>query len=411
MRHSLKLIGASALALTLSFDGFGVWKDIGRSLGRPQAPASAASVAFAPAVRSDAALSVVVGIDKEQLWRLAETFLDKLIAATGDADGELKAAKAELAEYKKNPFKDLPPGDVASFLKESGVLDADYRWAVLSMDSIPDMNGGSGGIPDGLSLAIAGNLDLAKFMQAAQRKLAEKEEDAATFTETSLEGEKVWRLVPANEKAAQEMKNVKADPYVAWLGGQLVVVTLSREAMVKQIRLYRKGEGLDAALHGGDVAGATAYAFMSGIGKMVRQGVPAENLESLKAMLPNGDNIILGLKAAELKVLAASGDSVQASFIVHAASEQDADPLRTVAKAGLMTARAQLAQQPGMPKAVLRAMESLKVGGADGAVELSFTSTVSDLVAVLASVMSEMTGGQDGGAGQAKPMQKTDALK
>lgn len=411
MRHSLKLIGASALALTLSFDGFGVWKDIGRSLGRPQAPASASSVAFAPAVRSDAALSVVVGIDKEQLWRLAETFLDKLIAATGDADGELKAAKAELAEYKKNPFKDLPPGDVASFLKESGVLDADYRWAVLSMDSIPDMNGGSDGIPDGLSLAIAGNIDLAKFMQAAQRKLAEKEEDAATFTETPLEGEKVWRLVPANEKAAQEMKNVKADPYVAWLGGQLVVMTLSRETMLKQIRLYRKGEGMDAALHGGDVAGATAYAFMSGIGKMVRQGVPAENLESLKAMLPNGDKIILGLKAAELRIQAASGESVQASLTVHAASEQDADPLRTVAKAGLMTARAQLAQQPGTPKAVLRAMESLKVGGANGAVELSFTSTVSDLVAVLASVMSEMTGGQDGGAGQAKPMQKNDSLK
>ena len=411
MRHSLKLIGASALALTLSFDGFGVWKDIGRSLGRPQAPASAASVAFAPAVRDDAALSVVVGIDKEQLWRLAETFLDKLIAATGDADGELKAAKAELAQYKKNPFKDLPPGDVASFLKESGVLDADYRWAVLSMDSIPDMNGGTGGIPDGLSLAIAGNIDLAKFMQVTQRKLAEKEEDAATFMETPIEGEKVWRLVPANEKAAQEMKNVKVDPYVAWLGGQLVVVTLSRETMAKQIRLYRKGEGRDAALHGGDVAGATAYAFMSGIGKMVRQGVPAENLESLKAMLPNGDNIILGLKAAELRVQAASGESLQASLIVHAASEQDADPLRTVAKAGLMATRAQLAQQPGMPKAVLRAMESLKVGGANGAVELSFTSTVSDLVAVLASVMSEMTGGQDGGAGQAKPMQKNDSLK
>ena len=411
MRHSLKLLGASALALTLSFDVFGVWKDIGRSLGRTKAPASAASVAFAPAVRSDAALSIAVGIDKEQLWRLAETFLDKLIVATGDADGELKAVKAELAEYKKNPFKDLPPGDVASFLKESGVLDADYRWAVLSMDSIPDMNGDSDSIPDGLSLAIAGNINLAKFMQAAQRKLAEKEEDAATFAETPLEGEKVWRLVPANEKAAQEMKNVKADPYVAWLGGQLVVVTLSRETMVKQIRLYRKGEGMDTALHGGDVAGATAYAFMSGIGKMVRQGVPAENLESLKAMLPNGDNVILGLKAAELKVQATSGESVQASFVVHAASEQDADPLRTVAKAGLMMARAQLAQQHGMPKAVLRAMESLKVGGANGTVELSFTSTVSDLVAVLASVMAEMTGGQDEGAGQAKPMQKNDSQK
>lgn len=411
MRHSLKLIGASALALTLSFDGFGVWKDIGRSLSRAQAPASAAGVTFAPAVRGDAALSVAVGIDKEQMWRLAEAFLDKLIAATGDADGDLKAAKAELAEYKKNPFKDLPPGDVASFLKESGVLDADYRWAVLSMDSVPDMSGASDGIPDGLSLAIAGNIDLAKFMQAAQRKLAEKEEDAANFTETALEGEKVWRLVPANEKAAQEMKNVKADPYVAWLGGQLVVIALSRDAMVKQIRLYRKGEGMDAALHGGDASAATAYAFMSGLNNVMRKGIPAEELESLKAMLPNGDKIVLGLKSAELRVQAASGESVQASLIVHAASEQDADPLRTVAKAGLMTARAQLAQKPGTPKAVLRAVESFKVGGANGAVELSFTSTVSDLVAALASAMAEMTGGQDGGAGQAKPMQKDGSLK
>ena len=410
MRHSLKLIGASALALTLSFDGFGVWKDIGRSLGRTQTPASAASVAFAPAVRSDAALSIAVGIDKDQLWKLAETFLDKLVVATGDADGELKAAKAELAEYKKNPFKDLPPGDVASFLKESGVLDADYRWAVLSMDSVPDMNGGSDGIPDGLALAIAGNIDLAKFMQAAQRKLAEKEEDAATFMETPLEGEKVWHLVPANEKAAQEMKNVKADPYVAWLGGQLVVVTLSRETMVKQIRLYRKGEGSDAALHGGDVSGATAYAFMSGLNNAMRQGVSPEELESLKAMLPNGDKIVLGLKSAELRVQAASGESVQASLIVHAASEQDADPLRTVAKAGLMTARAQLAQDPGMPKAVLRAMESLKVGGANGVLEFSFTSTVSDLVAVLASVMAEMSGGQAGGV-QTNPTPKNGSLK
>jgi hypothetical protein len=370
----------------------------------------AARVTFAPAVRGDAPFAIVVGIDKEQVWNLADTFLDKLIAASGDATGELKGVKAQLAEYKKDPFKDLPPEEAVTFLRESGVLGADFRWAVMSTEAMPDMSGESS-IPDGLSLAFAGNLDLEKFMQAAQRKLAEKEEDAASFKEENLEGEKVWHLVPQNEKSAKAMKDAKADPYFAWLDRQLVIATLSRETMVKQIRLYRKGEGMDAALHGGDASAATAYAFMSGLNNVMRKGIPAEELESLKAMLPNGDKIVLGLKSAELRVQAASGESVQASLIVHAASEQDADPLRTVAKAGLMTARAQLAQKPGTPKAVLRAVESFKVGGANGAVELSFTSTVSDLVAALASAMAEMTGGQDGGAGQAKPMQKDGSLK
>lgn len=398
MKHSLKLIGASALALTLSFDGFAVWKNIGQSLNRAQASAPAASITSAPAVRGDAAVAIAIGLDKAQMWKLAETFLDKLIAASGDADGEIKAAKAQVAEYKRNPFKDLPPGDVATFLKESGVLDADFRWAVLSMDALPDMNGGAS-IPDGLALALAGNLDLSKFMQVAQRKLAEKEEDAANFTEMTLEGEKIWRLVPQNEKSAKEMKDANADPYVAWLDRQVVIMALSRDAIVKQIRLYRKGEGTSSVLRGGDVLGATAYVFMSGLGNMIRQSLPGEELEEVKSVIPNGDKVFYGLKSVDFKVNASSGESIQAAFRLSTASEQDADVLRTLIKTGLMSARAQLSQQAETPKVVLSTLEALKVGGLNGVVELTISTTVSDLVAALTPFMAEMMGAQKDGTG------------
>ena len=412
MKHSLKLISASALALALSFDGFGVWKDIGRSLNRAPAPAPSASITLAPAVRGDAALAIAVGLDREQVWKLAETFLDKLIAASGDADGEIKAAKAQVAEYKRNPFKDLPPGDIATFLKESGVLDADFRWAVLSMDALPDTNGGAS-IPDGLAMALAGNFDLAKFMQVAQRKLAEKEEDAANFTEMTLEGEKTWRLVPQNEKSAKEMKDANADPYIAWLDRQVVIMALSRDAIIKQIRLYRKGEGTSDVLRGGDVLGSTAYVFMSGLGNLIRQNLPAEEIEELKSVIPNGDKVFYGLKSVEFNVNASSSESIQASLRLCAASEQDADVLRTFAKTGLMTARAQLAQSAEMPKTILKVVEALKVGGVNGVLDISFTSTVSDLVAALSPLMAEMKGGSNEGAsgGQAKPLQNNDALR
>ena len=412
MKHSLKLIGASALALALSFDGFGVWKDIGRSLNRAPAPAPAASITFAPAVRGDAALAIVVGLDKEQVWKLAETFLDKLIAASGDADGEIKAAKAQLAEYKRNPFKDLPPGDIATFLKESGVLDADFRWAVLSMNALPDMNGGAS-IPDGLALALAGNLDLAKFMQVAQRKLAEKEEDAANFTEMTLEGEKIWRLVPQNEKSAKEMKDANADPYIAWLDRQVVIMALSRDAIVKQIRLYRKGEGTSSVMRGGDASGATAYVFMSGLGNVIRKGVSGEELEEVKSVIPNGDKVFYGLKSVDFKLNASSGESIQSSLRLCAATEQDADVLRTLSKTGLMSVRAQLSQQADTPKVVLSTLEALKVGGLNGVVEFSISTTVSDLVAALTPFMAEMGGTPNTGAGgeQTSPARDSGTLK
>ena len=65
--------------------------------------------------------------------------------------------------------------------------------------------------------------------------------------------------------------------------------------------------------------------------------------------------------------------------------------LRTFFKTGLMTGRAQLAQMPDKPVGLIKLLEAVKVGGANGAVEFSAHATISDVIAAVKPFMEAMT--------------------
>ena len=382
MRHPFKFIGASALALTLAHGGFGAMQVV---QGASAAPRGMVQVAFAPAARSDAAFVMGACLDKDRAWGVVDAFLDKLGAVSGAQGDEIKALKAQLAEYKANPFKDLPGNN--TFLKECGILEADIRGAVVSFEEMPDFKGGST-LPGGLSLAVATNCDLQRFLAALERKLKEKPSDAAEFKEASVEGEKVWHLVPLNETSAKDLKDNNVDLHVAWLDNQLVIAAISRDALARQIRLYRRGESKNESLRGFSSTGTVVGLFMTGVGELMRQTVPAEQLEGLNA-IPNGKQIFFGLKALALELKSASGTDIHLSVRLQAASEVDADVLRTFAKTGVMVGRAQLGQSPEQAGGLLKVLDGVKVGGAEGVLEVTLDTTVSDLTDALAKVIEQ----------------------
>ncbi len=390
MKGALKFVCASAVALALALDGFGAWKGLGGRSRRDSGDAPRSSAAsFAPAIDRRAIFAVAAGVDREKLWGLADSFLDRLIAASGTGGEPIRHLKANLLEYKKNPFKDLPTDDeVMAFLRESGVLDADFRWAVVSMDEMPDKDG-EDSIPEGASLVVAGDVDIEKFLRVTQRKLAEDVETASRFAEMTLEGERVWHLVPTSETSAREMKEAGIDFYVAWLDRQLAIVTISRDVMARQLRLYRRGEGKIGAMRGDDVYDADAYFFVSGIGNAVREFASSKDLEDWKA-IPNGEEVCRGLKTLEAKLKAGAGGSVSLSVRVSAASRHDADVLRTVAGLAFVGARSKLVETFGdKGKALANILESVKVGGADDVIEISLNTSVSDLATALCPFIAE----------------------
>ena len=127
---------------------------------------------------------------------------------------------------------------------------------------------------------------------------------------------------------------------------------------------------------------------MSGVGELMRQTVPVEQLEGLNA-IPNGQQIFFGLKTVAIELKSASGADIHLSFRLGAASEADADVLRTFAKTGVMVGRAQLAQSAEQAGGLLKVVDGVKVGGANGVLEISLDTTVSDLTDALAKIIEQ----------------------
>ncbi len=330
---------------------------------------------------------------------VVDAILGKLDGMLGADNGQIAEIKALVESYKADPFKDAPP-DVLSFVKESGLNEARLQWAVLSCENIPDDDAST---TKGLSLAVAGRVDFEKFMKALQAKCANDPDCDVKITETAVAGVKAFRFVPQEVETIKKMKDQGLDPHVASLDGRLVVMAQTSDTLAKQIRLFRGGEARNSALDGFSPArGSVAIMAISDIGSLVQKNKKDVNFD---AILPNGNAIIYGTKLLVFDLQATPAGALGLSIRAQAASEEHADMLRTFFKTGLMTSRAQLAQSPDKPVGLIKLLEAVKVGGANGAVAFSANTTISDVVAAVKPFMDEMTDKPktEPPAGQASP--------
>jgi hypothetical protein len=110
----------------------------------------------------------------------------------------------------------------------------------------------------------------------------------------------------------------------------------------RQIRLYRRGEGKGDALNGFSAAkGELAHISLLNIGEILSKNVPQDVLKGVSEVIPNGEGVVKGLKTLALDIKVSPDGTTKQSISLEAASENDADMLRTLAKTGLITATAQ----------------------------------------------------------------------
>ena len=385
MRNPLKKIGVSALALTLASGSFGAFEFARGVSASPNSPSRAA---FAPMVRNDSAFAVCVTLDKEQVTGLIDAVLDQFVQVSGANSEPFVQLKGLVEPYKADPFKDAPP-EVRSFMKDGGLYDARLQWGVASCEDLPQ---GDDLKPKGIAFAVAGNVDFERFMAALRKKCAEDPEDAVEITEVTVAGEKAYHFVPQKAATAEKAKRDGIDPYVAWLDGQLVVMALSPDVFEKQIRLYRGGSRKISPLVGFTPArGSVARIFCSDFGKLLR--LNAKDARAMTAVIPNGEEILFGLKDFVLDVTASPAGTLGVSIRINADSDEHAEVLRTLAKTGLMVGRAQLAQAPEKPVDLLKVLEAVKVGGVGKSFEISIDTSLSDVVkAVYPFMLKESEG-------------------
>ena len=352
-----------ASALVLAFSGCGD--------RRAGSSASSDRDGFSPMAIKDAALVLGVNLDMDQAFKVVNVYADQIngIFKLWD-DATIKEAKTKIAAYRQDLFRDLPP-EARAFFDESGLRDAKCRWIVVTMDTPPQKND-STNILKGVTWAIAGNFDQEKLLRAVERELSMKPVNAAVFKEDKIGSEKAWHLVPQNEKSANAMKRANADLYVACLDRQLLLMAFSREAITKLIRLYREGYGQGDAMCGFFAReGELLRMSISHFGKLIQQTMSPVNLQVLNQLMPNGAHAFLNLKSLTIDAKVSVDGTTSMVTALEAASEEDAEQFRTLAKMNLMTASAQIAKDSRVPKGMAQKMfGAVNVGGAGAKIEI-----------------------------------------
>ncbi len=368
---STKVVGLSVLALSLAFGG------------------CSKRTRFDPMVREDAELAIGLRLDGKKALKVVGAYVDPVLDLLECDDKEVAEVKEKIAACKDDLFE-CGSENARKFFDESGLRETELHWAVLSTDSVriegrkePGDGAFASGRPrlDGLSLAVAGKIELDRFVRALEGYLGKIGEPFA-FTEVTVEGEKAWHMEP---KDGDDKSEYYLDPYVASLDGELLLVAMSRNVLEKQILLYRKKKGKGEALNGfADADGVVMRLHVSDIGGLVRKNLSLGDLRAVNEHVLRGDKILLGLKDLDVIIKASSDGNLSETLRLGTASEKDADSLRTQAKMKLLTVADQMDKAP--TKATRRwkkMIEDIQIGGAGSVVEAQSSSCTAMAAALL----------------------------
>lgn len=257
--------------------------------------------------------------------------------------------------------KDDNAAQFDKFVKDAGLEGKSLEWAVgtvgganlvelmkvelMKKDKVPEV-----------SIALRIDHDAAK-LAAAIKASADADESVA---DTEVAGLKAWKIV--SPKLAED----GVTPVFTSLDGQLVLVATEQKALARLVKLYRDGEGVNAAFASlASGSGEVVRLFVPKFGKLVADIAKGNgsDLSELDQMIPDGKRLVSNLGDFDLAFLAAgSAASVKASVI--ASTADDADTIRTLLKTSLMPLKASLKEeQDEDSKLALEVLNGVKVGG------------------------------------------------
>ena len=351
-----------------------VWSCMAGASVVADAKISASNSEFAPAVTDSSTLALGVNFSRPQLFKVVDNIVGRIVKMPEVDKQTIDEARRKIEVYKRDPLADAPQ-EVLEFLEECGLRNAYPRWGVLSMEGPVQI---SNDCPNfgRMALAIAVDIDLGKLISAVRKKMAENGNATVSFREISLAGEKVWRIVPDDNDLAAGMRAANADPHLASLDGKLLLVAMSRYAMARQIDLYRKGKGKGDALCGFSAADGELLRFrISGVSDMIRGAVP---FDAMRDTLPGGvaevasigEEVIMGLQTLSYEITVSQDGTIVQVMRLEAATEDDAELIRTLAGAAVVVAKTFASRSSDVPKDVVGALKGLHVGGLANNIEV-----------------------------------------
>ena len=407
MKLSTRFLRASAVALAFCACGRSDAQNTIANYAVQNAAGGNAVCRFEPKAERDALMTAGVTLDKQRFARVANAFIDCVDKAMSTHSANARGANTEavqeakkfIAAFLDDPFKEMPVA-FREFADEVGLRNVKAGWAVLSVGDVEfEFKNGNPEpkcVPE-MAVAIAANIDLEKVVAFLKRKMAEDKTNDAAVEEKQLAGERAWQIVPTTEAAVKKAAAMKLSPCFTSLDGQLVLLASTTAALEKQVLLYRKGMGEGRLLRDFRPANGDLVCLgVKDIGAFVKKCLPnpEEQMAPIKAVIPNGDKIFLGLGDATVRLSETPAGNISFSLKVAAASAEDADTLRSLLKMMVMMGSAQLGQNPDVPRQFVESLQRWKIGGTGTLIEASHDDVLSMVAGIVNFALQSQTPGK-----------------
>ena len=299
-----------------------IWFFHGRA-SRPGAPSAPLDyAALPPMVAADASLALGFrGTSSPGLQPFVDAMKEAL-GATGPTDDEQRL-------------------HARRFLEESGLLEADVRWAVMSAGPVTIAPGGGLAAPPDVFAAVSFAHDLAALVETYNRLRFET--SPLIEPDGEVAGLAAWRIRLSSDGGEPPDGAVPILHYAS-LGGEILLGASSRAALERLIAFYRGG-GEDASSAFGSALsdGGALTLFFPQFGEMANlamEGGPS--LARFDALPPDMVRKILSLGGLTLTVAAGESGGLKLRIALDAASEKDADEFRALVALGLVKVRMDL---------------------------------------------------------------------
>ena len=340
---------------------------------------NASDSAFAPAVTEDSTLVLGVNFTRQQLFKIADNLLAQTVKTPGVDKQMVDDIQRKIEAFKRDPLAEAPK-EARDLLEKCGLRDVWPRWGVLSVQGPLQLNDS----PDlgQMALAIAVDVDLARVITAVRKEIPEVN-DTVSFRKISVAGENAWRILSKDGEIRDSMETMNASPHLASLDGKLLLVAASRSALEKQIRLYRKGKDRsDASLGFSAADGEIMHLNVSGVGDAVRGTMPPDAMSGtdedvMEQIASIVKEIIFGLKTLSADIKMSKEGALGLVMRLEAASENDAELIRTLMGAALVVTRTLASKSPDTPKEAVDALKNIHIGGLNNGIELRCDNALS----------------------------------
>lgn len=225
------------------------------------------------------------------------------------------------------------PEDAAKDLTEAGILGKKLRWAVLSAGKLPAEDAKKGLFPMAkippFALAVSFDHDAAKIAAVLER-MTKGPGGASSVSKTTVEGLPAWEVAVMGNL----LKDRFHPCFTSLDDGKTLLVASLAPGLAEQVRLYRSGEG--CAKEGFEAitglrTSNIALLQTCALGPLVAQYVDAKTLKDFgkEGGISNFDDIVAGLRKAELGLALSSGDAdLVLTLNVETASAADAQAVR-----------------------------------------------------------------------------------